>query len=57
MFELMFTKISEQIREGESIAKPMKEFSKCKFHPCRRFFWFFFFGGPIGLLLYVRKMN
>ena len=27
-FEFMFTKVIESIREGESIAKPMKEFSK-----------------------------
>ncbi|HTU24076.1 MAG TPA: type II secretion system F family protein [Pirellulales bacterium] len=57
MFEQMFTKIGEQIREGESIAKPMKEFSKCKFHPLAAFFWTFFIGGPIGILMYVFRMN
>ena len=56
MFEQMFTKIGEQIREGESIAKPMKEFSKCKFQPFAAFFWFF--SSPvIGILLYLTKMN
>ncbi len=56
MFEQMFTKISEQIREGESIAKPMKEFSKCKFQPFAAFFWFFI-PPVIGILLYLTKMN
>jgi type IV pilus assembly protein PilC len=57
MFEHMFGKISESIREGESIAKPMKEFSKMSFHPMAAFFWFFFIAGPIGLLLYMGRMN
>jgi type IV pilus assembly protein PilC len=56
-FEYMFSKITESIREGESIAKPMKEFSKMSFQPMCAFFWFFFIGGPIGLLLYMGKMN
>jgi len=57
MFESMFGKISESIREGESIAKPMKEFSKMTFQPMCAFFWFLFIAGPIGLLLYMGKMN
>jgi type IV pilus assembly protein PilC len=56
-FEFMFTKVIESIREGESIAKPMKEFSKMSFQPMCAFFWFIFCGGPIGLLLYLGRMN
>ena len=56
-FEMMFSKISESIREGESIAKPMKEFSKMSFHPMCAFFWFFFIAGPVGLLMYMGRMN
>ena len=52
----MFTKISESIREGESIAKPMKEYSKLSFQPVAAFFWFAFLP-VIGLLLYLMKMN
>jgi type IV pilus assembly protein PilC len=55
IFERMFTKISEAIREGEAIAKPMKEHSVPGFHPVAAFFWFAFIGGPIGLLLYMLK--
>jgi type IV pilus assembly protein PilC len=56
-FEFMFGKVSESIREGESIAKPMKEYSKMSFHPFCAFFWFFFIAGPVGLLMYMGKMN
>src|SRR6185295_1411740 len=37
--------------------KPLKEYSKLVFQPFAAFFWFFFFLGPIGLLLYLTKMN
>ncbi|REK08457.1 MAG: type II secretion system F family protein [Planctomycetota bacterium] len=57
MFEHLFGKITESIREGESIAKPMKEYSKMSFHPMCAFFWFFFVAGPVGLLLYMGRMN
>jgi len=56
VFEGLYGKISESIREGESIAKPMKEYSRLSFHPMAAFFWFFAFG-PVGLLLYMAKMN
>ena len=55
IFERMYTKVSEAIREGEAIAKPMKEHSVPGFHPVAAFFWFFFIGGPIGLLIYLLK--
>lgn len=55
IFERMYTKIAEAIREGEAIAKPMKENSVPGFHPVAAFFWFCFIGGPIGLLLYLLK--
>jgi len=57
IFERMYGKVSEAIREGEAIAKPMKEHSVPGFHPVAAFFWFCFVGGPIGLLLYLLKFN
>lgn len=57
MFERLFGKVSESIREGESIAKPMKDHSRPGFNALTAFFWFFFFGGPIGLLIYMTRMN
>jgi type IV pilus assembly protein PilC len=55
IFERMYTKIGEAIREGEAIAKPMKEHSVPGFHPLAAFFWFFFLLGPVGLLIYLIK--
>ena len=41
MFERIFTKTNEQIREGEVISKPLKEHSEPGFHPMALFFWAF----------------
>jgi type IV pilus assembly protein PilC len=57
MFERMYQKVSEAIREGEAIAKPMKENSVPGFHPMAAFFWFAFIGGPVGLLIYLLKFK
>lgn len=40
MFERMFAKVTDAIREGETIAKPMKVHSKLGFHPVAAFLWF-----------------
>lgn len=57
VFENLFQKVYESIREGESIAKPMKENSKPGFDVVALLFWFFFIAGPIGVLLYLTRMN
>lgn len=57
VFENLYGKIHEAIREGEAIATPMKEHARPGFHPVTLFFWFAFVGGPIGVLLYLMKMN
>ncbi|MBI2825992.1 MAG: type II secretion system F family protein [Planctomycetia bacterium] len=57
VFENMYTKIYESIREGESISRPMKEYSRPRFHPMAAFFWFMFVAGPIGVLIYITRMN
>ena len=57
VFERLYGKIYDAIREGDSIARPMKEYSKPGFHPMAAFFWFVFAGGPIGLLMYLMRMN
>lgn len=54
VFERMFAKISERIREGDAIAEPMKEFSKLSFHPVAAFFWVTSMP-VIGLLIYMLK--
>jgi type IV pilus assembly protein PilC len=57
VFENMYTKVYDSIREGESISRPMKEHSRPGFNPITLFFWALFVGGPIGMLLYVTRMN
>ena len=57
VFELMYQKVLEAIREGEPIAGPLKQHSYMSFHPVALFFWFAFIGGPIGALLYMTKMR
>lgn len=56
VFETLYGKVIESIREGESIAKPLKDHSRPGFHPVAMFFWGFFIPG-IGALLYIGKMN
>ena len=57
VFERLFLKVYEAIREGESIAQPMRENAKAGFHPVALFFWFVFIGGPIGMLIYMSRLN
>jgi type IV pilus assembly protein PilC len=56
VFEVLYTKVIESIREGESISKPLRDYSRPGFHPVAMFFWGFFIPG-IGALLYIGKMN
>jgi type IV pilus assembly protein PilC len=56
VFEGLFQHVYESIREGESIAKPMKDHAKPPFHPMALFFWFFY-PPIIGALLYLTRMN
>lgn len=56
-FEYMYQKVYESIREGESLAKPMREYSRPRFNPVAVFFWFVFVGGPIGVLIYLTRMS
>jgi type IV pilus assembly protein PilC len=57
VFERLYQKVYDRIREGEAIAVPLREYSKMSFHPVAAFFWFMFIAGPIGLLMYVLRMN
>jgi type IV pilus assembly protein PilC len=57
VFERLLGKVIDSIREGESIAKPLKEFAALGFHPVAGMLWILFIVGPIGALLYMRKMR
>jgi type IV pilus assembly protein PilC len=56
VFEILFQKIYEGIREGETIAKPMKAASRMSFHPMALFFWILW-PPVVGALMYVTRMN
>lgn len=51
MFERMYGKVSDAIREGETIAKPMKQHSRMGFHPVTGFLWFMM--GAIAPLIFL----
>ena len=50
VFEKLFTKVNESVREGEVISKPLKDHSALGFHPMAVFF-FALFGSFPGMLL------
>ncbi|MBU6276180.1 MAG: type II secretion system F family protein [Planctomycetes bacterium] len=54
MFEKLFQKVSDSIRDGNAIAKPLKEFAVPPFNIMAMFFWTLFCPG-IGALLYLTK--
>jgi len=57
VFETLYQKVYEAIREGESISRPLKEHSRPAFHPIAMFFWFMFVAGPVGMLIYMTRVN
>jgi type IV pilus assembly protein PilC len=56
IFENMYAKIYDAIREGESIARPMKEYSRPRFNPITLVLWFIFVP-VVGPLFYLAKVN
>jgi type IV pilus assembly protein PilC len=54
MFERLFAKVSESIRDGEAIAKPLKEYSIPPFNVGAAFFWTLLVPGA-GALMYLMK--
>ncbi|MGN1065048.1 MAG: type II secretion system F family protein, partial [Thermoguttaceae bacterium] len=50
-------KILEGIRDGDTIANPMKANSRPGFHPACLFYFFCFLAGPIGCLIYMMKVK
>jgi len=52
VFERLYAKVGESIREGEPIAKPLRKYSVLGFHPVCLGFWFFA-GALPGMLIMV----
>ena len=53
MFERMFTRVNESIREGEIISKPLKQYSELGFHPMALVFWALFGSFPGCVLMSI----
>jgi type IV pilus assembly protein PilC len=53
MFERIYSKVGDAIREGETIAKPMKENSYMGFHPLALFYWMWMGAFPGIMMLSV----
>ena len=56
MFERLYQKVGESIREGETIAKPMKEYSRPGFHPVALGLWIAAFALPVSSLFFFKDM-
>ncbi|HND51345.1 MAG TPA: type II secretion system F family protein [Pirellulaceae bacterium] len=56
MFEMIFGRVTDAIREGETIAKPMRENSRPGFHPVAMFFWMMTFATPFSFILFIPKV-
>ncbi len=57
VFEEMYQRILDAIREGDTIANPMKKHSRPGFHFACLFYFFCFLFGPIGCLIYMTKLQ
>lgn len=53
VFERLYGKVSESIREGETIARPMERHSKPGFHPVALFCWFMLGAFPGCLVMLI----
>ena len=58
MFERLYGKVTESIREGESDRQADEGELRCRASiRSPLFFWFMFVGGPIGVLMYLTQMK
>lgn len=57
MFEQIFARVTDAIREGETISKPMRQFSKPGFHPVTAFFWFMTGSMPFQFILLIETVR
>lgn len=57
MFERLYSQVADSIREGESIAKPMKENSKPGFHPIALGLWMAVGVLPVAWMFFIKDMG
>lgn len=56
LFERIFMRVSEAIREGDTIARPVKEHSRAGFHPVALVLWILLFAAPLSSLIPMPDM-
>jgi type IV pilus assembly protein PilC len=58
LFERLYGKVTDSIREGNTISRPLKEYSKLGFHPVCAFFWFLLGSVPgLGIMCLTPMMS
>ena len=56
VFERLYGRVIDSIREGQTIAKPLKDWSQMGFHPFAMFFWFLMGAVPGLFIMMLPKM-
>jgi len=56
LFEKIYGKVTDSIREGNTVARPLKEYSTLGFHPMCGFFWFMFGAIPGMMIMCLEPM-
>jgi len=57
MFERLYGRVTDSIREGNTISRPLKEFSVLGFHPVAAMFWFLMGATPGILMMCLTPME
>lgn len=57
MFEQIFARVTDAIREGETISRPMRQFSRPGFHPVAAYFWACTGGLPFCWIMLLEKVR
>lgn len=57
LFERLYGKVAEAIREGETISRPLKENSQPGFHPVALFFWVAVGAGPFIPVIFLPNVQ
>ena len=56
LFEKIYGKVTDSIREGNTVARPLKEYSKLGFHPMCGLFWFLLGAIPGMMIMCLEPM-
>lgn len=56
LFEKIYGKVTDSIREGNTVARPLKDYSELGFHPMAGFFWFVFGAVPGMMIMCLEPM-